>query len=78
MISYDPLWITLVKKKMKKKDLYRIVSSATVARMGRGDYVSLEVIDKICVALDCGISDVIMRDHCSEQLKAHEHPDSNM
>lgn len=67
MVSYDPLWITLVKKKMKKKDLYKIVSSATVARMGRGDYVSLEVIDKICVALDCGINDVVMRDYCEEK-----------
>lgn len=67
MVSYDPLWITLVKKKMKKKDLYKIVSSATVARMGRGDYVSLEVIDKICMALDCGIGDVVMRDYCTEK-----------
>ena len=67
MVSYDPLWITLVKKKMKKKDLYKIVSSATVARMGRGDYVSLEVIDKICVALDCGIGEVVMRDYCTEK-----------
>ena len=67
MVSYDPLWITLVKKKMKKKDLYKIVSSATVARMGRGDYVSLEVIDKICVGLDCGIGDVVMRDYCTEK-----------
>ena len=67
MVSYDPLWITLVKKKMKKKDLYKIVSSATVARMGRGDYVSLEVIDNICVALDCGIGDVVMRDYCTEK-----------
>ena len=67
MVSYDPLWITLVKKKMKTKDLYNIVSSATVARMGRGDYVSLEVIDKICVALDCGIGDVVMRDYCTEK-----------
>ena len=67
MVSYDPLWITLVKKKMKKKDLYSIVSSATVARMGRGEYVSLEVIDKLCVALDCGIGDVVMRDYCTEK-----------
>ena len=67
MVSYDPLWITLVKKKMKKKDLYKIVSSATGARVGRGDYVSLEVIDKICVALDCGIGDVVMRDYCTEK-----------
>lgn len=61
MITYDPLWITLAKKKLKKKDLYAVVSSATVARMGRGEYVALDVIDKITDLLDCEISDVISR-----------------
>lgn len=66
MISYDPLWITLIKKKMKKSDLYAVTSSATISRMSKGEYVSLEVIDKICVFLDCGIGDVIMRDYIAE------------
>jgi len=61
VISYDPLWITLIKKKKKKSDLYAVTSSATISRMGKGEYVSLEVIDKICVFLDCSISDVVMR-----------------
>lgn len=61
MISYDPLWVTLAKKRMKKKDLYAVASSATVARMGRGEYVALDVIDKIMELLDCEISDVIER-----------------
>lgn len=61
MISYDPLWITLARKRMKKKDLYTVVSSATVARIGRGEYVALDVIDKIMELLDCEISDVIER-----------------
>ena len=59
MVSYEPLWITLVKRKMKKKDLYDIASSATVARMGKNEYVALEVIDKICVALGCRIEEVV-------------------
>lgn len=59
MISYEPLWITLVKKGMKKKELYSVTSSATVARMGKGEYIALEVLDKICAHLDCQISDVI-------------------
>ena len=66
MISYDPLWITLIKKKMKKSDLYAVTSTATISRMSKGEYVSLEVIDKICVFLDCGIGDVIMRDYIAE------------
>jgi len=59
MISYQPLWITLAKKNMKKKDLYSVASSATVARMGKGEYIALEVLDKICALLDCPIEDVI-------------------
>jgi DNA-binding Xre family transcriptional regulator len=59
MISYQPLWITLAKKGMKKKDLYSVASSATVARMGRGEYIALEVLDKICTELDCPIEEVI-------------------
>lgn len=65
MISFDPLWITLAKKKMQKKDLYKVVSSSTVAKMGKDEYVSLEVVDKICLALDCSINDVIMIDPAS-------------
>lgn len=59
MISYQPLWVTLAKKRLKKKDLYTVASSATVARMGNEDYVSLELIDKLCLFLDCPVSDVI-------------------
>lgn len=61
MISYNPLWITLIKKKMKKSDLYAVTSSATISRMSKDEYVSLEVIDKICTFLDCSLNDVVMR-----------------
>lgn len=61
MISYKPLWVTLVDRDLKKKDLIEMadISSATVAKMGKNEYVALEVIDKICVALNCEISDVV-------------------
>ena len=59
MVNYDPLWITLATRRMKKKDLYAIASSATIARMGKNEYVALEVIDKICVALGCRIEEVV-------------------
>ena len=67
MITFDPLWVTLAKRKLKKKDLYAVVSSATVARMGRNEYVSLDVIDKILDFLDCEISDVMARETGSAQ-----------
>lgn len=62
MISYKPLWVTMADKELKKKDLIEIadISSATVAKMGKNEYVALEVIDKICTALGCEISDVVV------------------
>ena len=30
-----------------------------MARMGKNEYVSLEIIERICKALDCDISDII-------------------
>ena len=61
MISYKPLWVTLAGKELKKKNLLEManISSATISKMGKNEYVALEVIDKICSALDCEIPDVI-------------------
>lgn len=35
------------------------MSTATLARMGRDEYVELKLLDKICNELQCGIEDVI-------------------
>ena len=46
---------------MKKKDLREVtgISANTVARMGKNEVVSLEVLMKICGALDCDIGDIV-------------------
>lgn len=60
-ISYKPLWHLLVEKKMKKLELRDLVgmSNSTLARLGKDEPVTLEVLEKICVALDCRIEDII-------------------
>ena len=60
-ISYNGLWKLLIDKKMQKKDLIEVLrlSSTTVAKMGKGEKVSLEVLEKICVYFDCNIGDVM-------------------
>lgn len=60
-ISYKPLWHLLVEKKMKKLELRDLVgmSNSTLARLGKDEPVTLEVLEKICVALDCRIEDVL-------------------
>ena len=60
-IYYDPLWKTLVDKKMNKVDLQKStkLSSATIAKMTNGESVTLDVIGRICEALECPINDVV-------------------
>lgn len=61
MVSYDRLWKLLVDKHMSKTDLRlaaRLTTSA-LAQLGKNEYVSLKVIEKICYALDCDIADVV-------------------
>lgn len=61
MFSYKPLLIQLVKKEMTKTQLREAVgmSMNTLAKISKNEYVSMEVLDKICKTLDCGIEDVI-------------------
>lgn len=61
MVSYDKLWKLLIDKHMSKTDL-RIAAGLTtsaLAQLGKNEYVSLKVIEKICDSLDCDISDVV-------------------
>lgn len=60
-ISYNGLWKQLIDHNMRKKDLIDKVglSSTTIAKMGKGEKVSLDVIERVCDHLDCNIGDVI-------------------
>ena len=55
------LWKLLLEKELQKQDLVEHVglSSATVAKMGKGEPVSNKVLDKICVYLECSVNDII-------------------
>lgn len=66
---YVKLWKLLLDKKLKRTDLKRIaqISSSTLAKLGKDEYVSLESLDKICEALDCQIQDVMEFEHSSKE-----------
>lgn len=59
-ICYKRLWKMLIDKDLKKKDLAAIagISPSSVAKMSRGDPISMEVILKICTAFNCDIGDI--------------------
>ncbi len=63
-VLYNGLWKMLIDKGLQKKDLIKIlgISSTTIANMGKGEKVSLDVIEKICVEFDCNIGDVVAFD----------------
>ena len=60
-VSYKKLWKLLIDKDIKKKDLSSLagVSPATITKMGKGGHVTTEVLLKICMALNCGIEDIM-------------------
>ena len=60
-VSYIGLWKILLDKGMKKQDLVEKVglSSATVAKMGKGEPVSSKVLDRLCVYFQCNVNDII-------------------
>ena len=60
-ISYNKLWKLLVDKKMSKADLRKAAGIApnTMTRLRRDEEVTLAVLNRICVALDVNIGDVM-------------------
>lgn len=59
--SYSKLWKILIDKKMLKKDLMVMtnINSSTMAKLGKDLPVSMEVLGRICLALDCNIGDIV-------------------
>lgn len=60
-ISYNKLWKMLIDKNMNKQDLKNAtgISSASIAKLGRGDNITTDVLLKICETLDCKVEDII-------------------
>lgn len=59
--SYNKLWKLLIDKKMLKKDLMERtnLTSTTLAKMGKDLPVSMDVLGRICKALEVNIGDVV-------------------
>ena len=60
-ISYNKLWKQLIDKNMTKTDL-RLkadIGTATLAKLGKNEQVSMDVLLRICNALKCNISDIM-------------------
>lgn len=60
-VSYKKLWKLLIDKDMKKKDLQSVagISWSSVTKLSKGENVSMDVLIKICTALNCDVGDVM-------------------
>ena len=72
-VSYKKLWKLLIDLNMKKTDL-RLqsgISSTSLAKLGKDENVSMDVLKKICKTLDCNIGDImdILPDENKETTK---------
>ena len=60
-ISYNKLWKMLIDKTMKKSDFKEKagISSASLAKLGKGDNITTDVLLRICEAMNCRIEDIL-------------------
>lgn len=61
VVSYNKLWKILIDKGMKKIDLMKSakIGTSTLSKLGKNQFVSMEVLVKICKVLDCNIGDIV-------------------
>jgi len=61
--NYNRLWKLLIDKGIKKMELQEMsdVSAASIAKMGRCENVTTDVLLRICEALDCRIEEIVER-----------------
>ena len=60
-ISYNKLWKLLIDKNLNKQKLREMsgVSSASIAKLGKGENITTEVLLRICTALKCDSCDIM-------------------
>lgn len=62
-VDYKKLWKLMIDKDIKKKtDLIPLAGITTnvLAKLNKGEYISMESLKKICVALECDVGDIIV------------------
>lgn len=60
-VTYKKLWKLLIDKDMKKKDLQSLagISAASITKLGKNENVNMDIIEKICIAMKCDVSDIL-------------------
>lgn len=75
--SYNPLWHLLIDRGIKKQELQKMsgVSAASIAKMGRCENITTDVLLRVCEALDVQIDDVVERVPIESLQSGHDNHD---
>ena len=71
-ISYNKLWHLMLDKQMNKADLKRAtgISTASIAKLSKGENITTDILVKICNALDCELNDIMELARDDERTKS--------
>ena len=75
-VSYKKLFKLLIDRDLRRKDLREMtgISYSTLGKLANGDNVNMEVIEKLCMALNCGIEEIV--EIIPDTISAHGPVDS--
>lgn len=64
-VSYKKLWILLIEREISKVQFREMakISTATLTKLNKNEYVALEVLTRICKVLECDIGDIVEVDN---------------
>jgi DNA-binding Xre family transcriptional regulator len=61
-VDYKKLWIRLIDRGIKNKtELIPLagISTNILAKLSKGEFISMESLKKICIALNCDVGDIV-------------------
>ncbi len=60
-VTYKKLWIMLIEKNITKAQLRQIagLSQSTLTKLNKNEYVSMDILTRICEALECDFGDIV-------------------
>lgn len=66
--NYKKLWKLLIDKEIKKSELIGKagISANIVAKLSKGEPISMESLKKICIALECDVGDIVVLNDVNE------------
>lgn len=68
MLRYYKLFDLLMRKGMKKTELLKVISSGSLAKLGKGENIQTEIIEKICDFLECQPGDIMENVHYDSEI----------